>query len=116
MKHGPPIPLEWAPRIGNVIAAPRPVHQQSPISCSQATRSQPLHRTPTGKALSHFTIVYVPPCRFPKYRDGDRHWVNECVAVDGRILKLFEANTDEVFVVKRDPSRERTSTRTILIS
>jgi hypothetical protein len=59
------------------------------------------YTAPTGETLSHFTIVYVPPDRAAKYRDTDRHWINECVAVGNRILKLFEANTDEVFVVDR---------------
>ena len=63
----------------------------------------------TGKTFPHFTIVYVAPDRYGRHRDQDRHWISECVAVDGRILMLFEANDDEVFVVARsqpasDPS------------
>lgn len=34
-------------------------------------------------------------------RKGDS-WISECVAVDGRILKLFANNTDEVFYQKPD--------------
>ncbi len=59
------------------------------------------YAAPTGETLSHFTIVYVPSDRAAKYRDSDRHWINECVAVDGRILMLFEANSDEVFIAHR---------------
>ncbi|MFU0506257.1 hypothetical protein [Pseudaminobacter sp. NGMCC 1.201702] len=73
------------------------------------------YAAPTGETLSHFTIVYVPPERAAKYRDSDRHWINECVAVGDRILKLFEANEDEVFVVDRARSVETPPFRTILI-
>lgn len=71
---------------------------------------------PTGEALPHFTIVYVPPDRFGRHRDADRHWINECVAVDDRILMLFENNADEVFVVERAQPISEPPTRTILIS
>ena len=74
------------------------------------------YAAPTGETLSHFTIVYVPPERAAKYRDTDRHWINECVAVGHRILMLFEANEDEVFVVGRPPSAESRACRTILIT
>lgn len=74
------------------------------------------YAAPTGETLSHFTIVYVPPDRAANYRDTDRHWISECVAADdGRILMLFEANTDEVFVVGRAQSVEPRRSRTILI-
>lgn len=73
------------------------------------------YAAPTGETLSHFTIVYVPPERAAKYRGADRHWINECVAVGDRILMLFEANEDEVFVVDRDRSVETRPFRTILI-
>ncbi|PBB83735.1 hypothetical protein [Mesorhizobium sp. WSM3876] len=71
---------------------------------------------PTGKLLSHFAIVYVPPDRAEKYRDTDRHWINECVAVGDRILMLFEANADEVFVVGRARSAEIPPFPTVLIT
>lgn len=74
------------------------------------------YAAPTGKLLSHFTIVYVPPDRAEKYRDTDRHWINECVAVGDRILMLFEANADEVFVVGRARSAEIPPFRTVLIT
>jgi hypothetical protein len=74
------------------------------------------YAAPTGETLSHFTIVYVPPDRAAKYRDTDRHWINECVAVENRILMLFEANTDEVFVVDRARPAETRPCRTILIT
>lgn len=72
------------------------------------------YAAPTGETLSHFTIVYVPPDRAAKYRDPDRHWINECVAVGDRILMLFEANADEVFFV-RPQSAEPRPPRTIVI-
>ena len=71
---------------------------------------------PTGETLSHFTIVFVPPDRAAKFRDTDRHWINECVAVGDRILMLFEANTDEVFIVDRARSAETRPCLTILIT
>lgn len=54
----------------------------------------------SGEDFPHHTIVYayVPPARQHRYRDSDLHWIGECVAVGGRIVKLFEANADEVFV------------------
>lgn len=52
----------------------------------------------SGEVFAHHTIVYVPPDRADRHRDSDLRWINECVAVDGRILMLFEANRDEVFV------------------
>ncbi|SMH26285.1 hypothetical protein [Mesorhizobium australicum] len=73
------------------------------------------YAAPTGETLFHFAIVYVPPERAAKYRDTDRHWINECVAVGDRILMLFEANEDEVFVVDRVRSVETPPLRTILI-
>ncbi|MER8929478.1 DUF1419 domain-containing protein [Mesorhizobium sp. M0859] len=70
------------------------------------------YAAPTGETLSHFTIVYVPPDRTTRYRDSDRRWINECVAIGDCILMLFEANTDEVFVLSRarpsQPPRSRT--------
>ncbi len=51
-----------------------------------------------GKSYPHFTIVYVPADRYGRRRENDHRWINECVAVRGRILMLFEANTDEVFI------------------
>lgn len=74
------------------------------------------YTAPTDERLSHFTIVYVTPDRAAKHRDSDRNWINECVAVGDRILKLFEANTDEVFVVDRAPATESRRSRTILIT
>lgn len=70
----------------------------------------------TGEFLSHFTIVYVPASLAAEYRDIDHSWINECVAVDGRILMLFEASLDEVFVVDRMQPAVRRSPRTILIT
>lgn len=57
-----------------------------------------LHVAPDGKDYPHFTIVYVPSERFGRHGKLDRNWINECVAVDRRILKLLEANLDEVFI------------------
>ncbi|TIU65447.1 MAG: DUF1419 domain-containing protein [Mesorhizobium sp.] len=46
------------------------------------------------------SAAYMPPDCTEKYRDTDRHWINECVAVGDRILMLFVANSDEMFVVR----------------
>jgi hypothetical protein len=71
-------------------------------------------RSASGEVFPHHTIVYVPPGREQRYRDSDLHWINECVAIGGRILMLFEANTDEVFIDgPRPPSAS--SLPTILI-
>ena len=71
---------------------------------------------PTGELLSHFTIVYVPSDRVAKHSDIDRHWINECVAVGDRILKLFEANMDEVFVVDSAQTAAPRHSRSILVT
>lgn len=57
-----------------------------------------MHIAPDRSEYPHFTIVYVPADRFGRHSKLDRNWINECVAVDGRILKLLEANGDEVFI------------------
>ena len=57
--------------------------------------------------LPVFTIVYVDLSAKPKkdgsYREVDMRWLNECVAQDGRVLFLFEADKEEVFVVRKAP-------------
>jgi len=64
----------------------------------------------TYHGLPAYTIEYVPPDIEPNkngsYRETQVCWINECVAQDGRILKLHAANKDEVFVVSRAPSRQ----------
>lgn len=57
-----------------------------------------VHVAPDGSEYPHFTIVYVPSERFGRLGKLDRNWINECVAVNGRILKLLEANLDEVII------------------
>ena len=57
-----------------------------------------IHVASDGREYPHFTIVYVPNDRLGRHSKLDRNWINECVAVDGRILKLLEANADDVFV------------------
>ncbi|KVK54315.1 hypothetical protein BCY90_15690 [Agrobacterium deltaense] len=57
-----------------------------------------IHVAPDGREFPHFTIVYVPADRIGRYSKLDRNWINDCVAVDGRILELLEANSDEVFI------------------
>lgn len=52
-----------------------------------------------GRDYPHFTIVYVPAERFGRHLSSDLCWINECVAVHGRILKLFNANSDEVIII-----------------
>lgn len=74
------------------------------------------YAAPTGETRSHFTIVYVSPDRAANYRDCDRYWINECVAVGDRILMLFEANMDGVFVVDRIRPADIQWSRTILIT
>jgi hypothetical protein len=63
-----------------------------------AVRGPVIHVGTDGREYPHFTIVYVPADRFGQHSKQDHNWINECVAVDGRILKLLEANSDEVFV------------------
>ncbi|RVT74285.1 hypothetical protein EM858_17350 [Agrobacterium sp. CNPSo 2736] len=57
-----------------------------------------VHLASDGREHPHFTIVYVPSERFGRHSKLDHNWINECVAVDGRILKLLEVNLDEVFI------------------
>lgn len=57
-----------------------------------------IHRAQDGREYPHFTIVYVPAKRFGRHSAADHCWLNECVAVGGRILMLLEANDEEVFV------------------
>ncbi len=56
-----------------------------------------VHVMVDGWEYPHFTIVYVPAHRFGRHTKLDHNWISECVAVDGRILMLLEANIDEVF-------------------
>ena len=77
---------------------------------------QAMFTAPTGEAFPHFTIVVVPPGQCGRYPDQVRHCLNEYVAVDGRIRKLFEASNDEVFVVERARPISEPKTRSILIS
>ena len=51
--------------------------------------------------LVTFSIVYVPKEKIDKYRESDYHYINELVSQNNRILKLFEANTDEVLLVEK---------------
>lgn len=54
--------------------------------------------------LTVYTITYVDldakPNKDGSYRENLLNWINELVAQDNRILKLFETNDDEVFVSK----------------
>ena len=51
--------------------------------------------------LTAFSIVYVSKEKINKYRKSDHRYINELVAHGNRVLKLFEVNTDEVFVVEK---------------
>lgn len=51
-----------------------------------------------------FVDIDATPNKDGSYRENLLRWINELVAQDNRILKLFEANNDEVFVVKK-PTR-----------
>jgi hypothetical protein len=44
----------------------------------------------------------VPSERFARHGKLDRNWINECVAVDSRILKLLEADLNEVLIEGAD--------------
>ena len=52
--------------------------------------------------LPVFAVLYVPldaePLKSGEYGQNDYGCLSEMVAQDGRILKLFEANTDEMFL------------------
>jgi hypothetical protein len=57
-----------------------------------------VHVAPHGSDYPHFAIVCVPSERLSRYGELDCKWINECVAVDGRVPKLLEANLDEVSI------------------
>ncbi|WLE00848.1 hypothetical protein PX860_27330 (plasmid) [Agrobacterium leguminum] len=63
-----------------------------------AVEGPTVHHGRDGREYPHFTIIYVPAKRFGRHSAADHCWLNECVAVGGRILMLLEANDDEVFV------------------
>lgn len=63
-----------------------------------AVEGPSIHRGRDGREYPHFTIIYVPAKRFGRHSAADHCWLNECVAVGGRILMLLEANDNEVFV------------------
>ena len=63
-----------------------------------AVEGPTIHHAQDGREYPHFTIIYVPAKRFGRHSAADHCWLNECVAVGGRILMLLEANDDEVFV------------------
>jgi hypothetical protein len=44
------------------------------------------------------------PNKYGEYKENDLRWINECVAQDGRVLMLFEANDEEILLVERGPS------------
>ena len=71
---------------------------------------------PRGVLLSHFTACYMPPDPAALFAACDHPWINECVAVGDRILMLFEANSDEVFVVDRMQPADSQPSRTLLIT
>ena len=51
-----------------------------------------------GQIRKTWTVTFVPERKWPSRRETDHCWINECVAVDGRILMLFENNDDEVLI------------------
>jgi ParB/RepB/Spo0J family partition protein len=60
------------------------------------------HLTNDGEKYPNFTIVcdpLIPPKKKAKEPAG---WINELVAIDGRILKLFENNLDEIFILTEE--------------
>ncbi|MBF9235629.1 hypothetical protein [Microvirga alba] len=50
------------------------------------------------EGLETYSIVYATPEKYGRHTGKDLGCLNELVAVDGRILKLFGANEDEVLV------------------
>lgn len=64
-----------------------------------------VHVAPDGSEYRHFTIVYVPSERLGRHGKLDHNWINECVAVDGLILKLLEVDLDEVFIEDANSGR-----------
>jgi cysteine synthase len=59
----------------------------------------------TVYGLPVYTITFVDveakPFLDGHYARTALNWINECVAQDDRILMLFEANDDEVFIVQK---------------
>jgi hypothetical protein len=57
------------------------------------------------RELISWSIVYVrpeaPQTKSGKFHERDYCYINELVAVGNRILKLYEANDDEVFVINK---------------
>ena len=51
--------------------------------------------------LTTFSIVYVPKEKINKYRKSDHHYINELVSQDNKVLKLFETNKDEIFLIEK---------------
>ena len=66
---------------------------------------------PTGFSdYSAHTIIYVTPEVWKtqkRFKVCDYHWINELVAVNERILKLYENNKDEVFIEKTPDSAQQ---------
>lgn len=89
------------------------IHKQLNCSCplSKTSRTKVCCPHWDGKvtdkyhvAVITWTIVFVPPgARQNKsgtFPSTEHRWINEAVAYDGRILMLFEANKDEVFMTE----------------
>lgn len=60
------------------------------------------HDTPACYPLKCFGLVLVDVGT--KSKNSNKSYINELVAVGDRILKLFEDNTDEVFLIKKGPA------------
>lgn len=54
-----------------------------------------VYKPPEGGAFENWTLVLARLNATKRRAEG---WINEVVAVDGRLLHLFENNDDEVFV------------------
>ncbi|PZM12933.1 hypothetical protein [Rhizobium tubonense] len=88
-----------APDVGDLVCPGMMVHTSYGTGGIVTEVEGPhLHVIADGKEYPHFTIVYLPAGRLDRHSKLDRNWINECVAVNGRILKLLEANLDEVFI------------------
>lgn len=90
---------------GTVITANYWGHERPGIVISVSEES---YDAPEGGHYTYHGLAYVPEDVFDQKRHESHYrWINELVAVGGRILKLFENNPDEVIIVDAAP-RHRT--------
>lgn len=61
-----------------------------------------IYRATNGRVYEHYTIEYVREEHWNAPHSKHLCWLNELVAVNGRLLHLFEANDDEVFILNKE--------------